>query len=281
MDATPRHAAPEAFDDRPDPGAPDAPAAHDAPEDPEGAAPAVTGRALAMTGEEGPVYGPVDVDVPGTGLTILTGRGGSGRTALALTLAGRMRPDSGELTVLGETGTRAIRRRVAIAGVEQVDLLDRDVRVRHVLAEHRAWTSRWWRRVPAPDEDYLAELAGETFGPRSLPPLDAYVSQLTGADRHLLRIALALHPADGAEIGLLVVDDLEQIHEPGQRLALLSRLLGIAERIPVAVTSAVAPPEEILPAIHVADLEITARHLDPAETGVDRRLLARLKEIRR
>ena len=56
---------------------------------------AVTAVNLALRGTEGPVFGPLTFTAPASGLTVLSGRGGSGRTALALTLAGRMASTTG------------------------------------------------------------------------------------------------------------------------------------------------------------------------------------------
>ena len=108
---------------------------------------AVTAVNLALRGTEGPVYGPLTFTAPASGLTVLSGRGGSGRTALALTLAGRMASTTGEVTVLGKTKRSKIRQMVAVAGVEQIDALDRDVTIRTALSEHLNW-SRWWWTVP-------------------------------------------------------------------------------------------------------------------------------------
>ncbi|OON27016.1 hypothetical protein BSA16_34235, partial [Micromonospora sp. Rc5] len=81
---------------------------------------------LSVVGEEGPVFGPIDLRVPDNTLVFLSGRGGSGRTALALTLAGRMKPTDGTLTVFGHDQLKDIRDTVAIAGVDAIDALDRD-----------------------------------------------------------------------------------------------------------------------------------------------------------
>ena len=61
-----------------------------------------------MRGPWGPVYGPIDVDIESGGVTVLVCPPGSGRTALLMTLAGRMRPVSGQLTVLGRSRARDI-----------------------------------------------------------------------------------------------------------------------------------------------------------------------------
>ena len=57
--------------------------------------PAITARAITMRGPWGPVYGPIDLDIDAGGVTVLVCPPGSGRTALLMTLAGRMRPVSG------------------------------------------------------------------------------------------------------------------------------------------------------------------------------------------
>ena len=61
-----------------------------------------------MRGPSGPVYGPIDLDVDAGGVTVLVGPSGVGRIALLMTLAGRMRPESGSLTVFGRTRVRDI-----------------------------------------------------------------------------------------------------------------------------------------------------------------------------
>ena len=81
---------------------------------------AVEAQDLELKGDEGKVFGPLSFAVPSQGLTNLLGKGGSGRTALALVLSGRMKPTGGSLSVLGESKPRPIRSRVAIAGVEQI-----------------------------------------------------------------------------------------------------------------------------------------------------------------
>lgn len=198
---------------------------------------AVTAQGITLEGSEGLVYGPLDFQIPATGLVVLSGRGGSGRTALALTLSGRMKPSGGKLTVLGETKPTKIRLKVAIAGVEAIDQLDRDVRVKTVLNEHRAWSSLWivWR--PQVDQTYYENLCQPVFGDRRLPPLSAYISEIPALDRILLRIALALHPAHGRPIEMLVMDDLEQVHEDSDRQQLIDTLSRLATTMPVVVNA--------------------------------------------
>ena len=69
-------------------------------------APAVVARGIAMTGRWGTIFGPLDLDIPAGGVTVLVGPEGLGCTALLLTLAGRMRPLGGIVRVLGHTWLR-------------------------------------------------------------------------------------------------------------------------------------------------------------------------------
>ncbi len=55
------------------------------------AEPALVARGIRMSGPWGPVYGPIDLDVDAGGVTVLVCPAGTGRTALLMTLAGRMR----------------------------------------------------------------------------------------------------------------------------------------------------------------------------------------------
>mgnify|MGYP001759188523 FL=1 len=100
---------------------------------------------IGVVGEEGPVFGPLDLELPDKKLVFLSGRDGSGRTALALALSGRMRLSTGTLEVCGHKKQKHIRESVAIAGVDAIDELDRNVKVRDILNEHRAWGHHWYR----------------------------------------------------------------------------------------------------------------------------------------
>ena len=66
-----------------------------------GATDAVAAEGLRLDGPDGPVYRDVDVRVPAGGALVVHGPHRSGRTALLLTIAGRLAPDSGRLKVDG------------------------------------------------------------------------------------------------------------------------------------------------------------------------------------
>ncbi len=79
---------------------------------------AVAADGLRLDGPDGPLYADVSVRVPAGGVLVLAGPHRSGRTALLLTFAGRVHPDTGLLKVDGLVSpvrAAAIRGRVAVA----------------------------------------------------------------------------------------------------------------------------------------------------------------------
>ncbi|VTR75914.1 ATP-binding cassette domain-containing protein [Cellulomonas hominis] len=189
---------------------------------------AVRARGLALTGSRGPVYGPVDLDLPAGTLTVVQGPQGAGRSSLLLTLAGRMVPDAGsDLTVLDEPLPRrrsAVQRRAAVAGFSGIDELDDGVTVADVTRERLAWLSPWYRRTGRVDQDRFAALAGPVFGERPLPRVSTVIWDLDEVDVMLLRVTLAL----AQRPDLLVVDDLDQVHDSRRRQTVWTRLEALA-----------------------------------------------------
>lgn len=189
---------------------------------------AVRARGLVLTGSRGAVYGPVDLDLPAGALTVVQGPQGAGRSSLLLTLAGRMVPDRGsDLTVLGEDLPRrraAVQRRAAVAGFAGVDELDDSVTVGDVTRERLAWLSPWYRWTGRVSQERFAALAGPVFGERPLPRVSTVIWDLDEVDAMLLRVTLALAQAPE----LLVVDDVDQVHDSGRRQTVWTRLEAIA-----------------------------------------------------
>ncbi|WP_282945221.1 ATP-binding cassette domain-containing protein [Cellulomonas endometrii] len=202
----------------------------DAPEDaaPAPVPTAVRARGLTLTGSRGPVYGPVDLDLPAGTLTVVQGPQGAGRSSLLLTLAGRMVPDAGsDLTVLGEPLPRrrsAVQRRAAVAGFSGIDELDDGVTVADVTRERLAWLSPWYRRTGRVDQGRFAALAEPAFGERPLPRVSTVIWDLDEVDVMLLRVTLAL----AQQPDLLVVDDLDQVHDSRRRQTVWTRLEALA-----------------------------------------------------
>ena len=103
----------------------------------EPAPPAVVARGIGLRGPWGPVYGPVDLEIPQGGLNVLICPAGSGRTALLMTIAGRMEPKDGQLSVFGATRADDIFALFALAGIDELDTVPESVTVRDLPSETR------------------------------------------------------------------------------------------------------------------------------------------------
>ena len=187
----------------------------------------ITARGLGVDGEHGPLFSGVDLALT-PGLHAIQMPGGWGQTALLLTLAGRLTPSHGVVTVLGDTQPRDIRRHCAIAAFADIDDLPDSVSVRTVLIEQQRWLAPWYSRVP--------ELAGEAefsevFGEVPTPSPKAYISELSDLELFLLRVTLASF----SDRPILVVGDLEQVRDNERRTAAIERLGVIATTRTVVV----------------------------------------------
>lgn len=202
--------------------------------------PAVIARGIRMRGPWGPVYGPVDLEIPAGGVTVLVCPAGSGRTALLMTLAGRMRPEAGELTVFGKSRVKDIFGISALAGIDEIDTVSESVTVRDAITEQRRWDASWYRLVRRANEDDLAAVCAPVFGDLPLPPLTEYVEELTELNRLLLRVALA----NTGRPQMLVVGNLDYVTSDVNRALLLERLiaLGSDQTIVTATVNGVDNP---------------------------------------
>ena len=204
---------------------------------------AVHARSLVLHGSRGAVYGPVDLEIETGELAIIHGPQGGGRSSLLLTLAGRMVPDRpSELTVLGERlprHRRAVQRRAALAGFAGIDDLDDSVTVGNLVRERLAWLTAWYRPIPHVSQADVNRMAAPVFGPRPLPRVESVVWDLDEVDVMLLRISLAMLQAPE----LLVVDDVDQVHDSARRQFVWSRLEAIAASGVTVITSAASLDE--------------------------------------
>ncbi|HEX5143390.1 MAG TPA: ATP-binding cassette domain-containing protein [Mycobacterium sp.] len=191
-----------------------------------------------MRGPWGPVYGPVDLDIPAGGVTVLVCPAGSGRTALLMTLAGRMKPVAGELTVLGHRSAKDIFANSALAGIDEIDTVSESVTVGDLITEQLRWDAAWHRLIPRADQGALKKVCEPVFGELPLPPLTEYFEELTELDRVLLRIALA----NTRRPPLLVLGNLDYVTSDVNRDVLLARLieLGRAQTVVTATVNGVS-----------------------------------------
>lgn len=200
-------------------GTPDQGAAQDAPQ--------VVTAGLGVDGEHGPLFSDIDLELT-PGFHAIQMPGGWGQTALLLTLAGRLKPTRGTVTVCGDTAPRAIRRHCAIAAFADIDELEDSVTVQTVLAEQRRWLAPWYRRVPIEAGE---SALGEVFGELTPPAAETYISELSDLDLFLLKVTLALF----SNRPILVVGDLEQVRDNSRRAVAVERLGAIATQRTVVV----------------------------------------------
>ncbi len=200
---------------------------------------AVTARGISMTGPWGKVFGPLDLDIGAGGVTVLIGPPGSGRTALLMNLAGRMKPSEGTVTVFGHSKARDIFGISALAAVEQLDAIFESVTVRDLITEQLRWDAPWYRLVRRAGEAERDAVCRPVFGDRPLPRLHEYVEHLDELTGLLLRIALA----NTARPPLLVVGSIDQVTSDSDRETLIRRLVELGEQQTVITTSTNRVPE--------------------------------------
>jgi ABC-type multidrug transport system ATPase subunit len=204
---------------------------------------AVRAAALQLDGKRGRIYGPVDLDIaPGT-VTLVTGRSGSGKTSLLLTLVGRMRPNRGaDLVVLGRRlpgRAVGVQRRSAAVGIHGLDDLDEEVTVAAAVREREAWLAPWYRIVRTPDDERVAEVCAGVFGRNELPRAGQLVHELDEAANLQLRLALALL----SDPQLVVVDDIDALRDTDSRRLVWESLRTLSERGVTVIASAASAGE--------------------------------------
>ena len=218
--------------------------------------PAVTARNITMTGPWGPVFGPIDLDIAAGGVSVLTGPAGSGRTALLMTLAGRMKPTTGTVTVFGHDTARDIFGVSALAGIEPLDSVFESVTVRDLLTEQSRWDAPWYRLVRRAGEKEREKICRPVFGDLTLPRLTEYVEELNELNGLLLRIALA----NTTSPTLLVVGSIDQVTSDTSRDTLVRRLVDLGERQTVITATA----NEVPPGLGIRE-QIAVAHLERSE----------------
>lgn len=218
---------------------------------------AIIARNLTKVGRRGNVYGPIDLDLPVGSLSLVSGPDGSGKTSLLLTLVARMTPTrASELTVLGETlprGRRRVQRRSAAVGIAGLDSLDEVVSVAATIRERQAWLAPWWQLVKHPGDAEVKTILGPYYGGLDTPNAKTTVQELSGAQNLLLRIALAML----SRPQLLVVDQIDQLHDIAERDQVWRVLHHLATGGVTVVTSATSPHEA-----KRIDLGFPVHHLD-------------------
>lgn len=184
----------------------------------------VLAEAISVRASWGPIFGPTDVAVRSGGVTVLEGSGGRGRTALLLTLAGRMKPSAGTLTAFGHRNdARHLFSSAAIADIDEVDGIEQTIRVRDVLTEQIRWQAPWFKWVGQSTSSDLERLCRPVFGPFTLPHLDAYVEELPELTAALFRISMA----NLRRPPLLVTGGVDRMTRTSNAEKLLDRLVDL------------------------------------------------------
>jgi ABC-type branched-subunit amino acid transport system ATPase component len=231
---------------------------------------AIHARGLTLTGPRGPVYAGVDLTLRRAGLAAIVGAGGSGRTSLLLTLAGRMRPTTGTLVVEGHDLPRraaAVHRSAGLAEIHGVNELDEPMTVAEHVRERIAGTSPWWhfgvtRSTPLRIREVLARVAVLEPERDVLLPTDIRVGALGAPDRWRLGVALAL----AGNPGLLFVDDLDAIgnaEEVTLAWRILRRLADSGVTVVAACTDETRIPDGIVDTVVRLDADAPDAFLDP------------------
>lgn len=181
----------------------------------------------------------------GRGLTLLNTSRESSSTLFSLALAGRYRHHSGEIEINGKTSLRDRFKVTALAGVPEIDGLERLVSVREMVREQVAWASPFFSFVPKNQEKLKSnKLVEPWLEPLELTDVDfdQQVGDLGVLDRFRLRVLLALIARPNAE--LLIVDDIDQLKQHDLRREMLSDLRTVAKQVPVLVNTVNDTPNE-------------------------------------
>ncbi|MEB0203678.1 ATP-binding cassette domain-containing protein [Cryobacterium sp. MDB1-18-2] len=198
---------------------------------------------LTVSYKRGLVYGPISFSAD-DGLTVICGPAGSGRTSLLLTLAGRMRPTSGTLSVLGEDlprRARRVQRRTGVSGFHGIDSLEESVTVGAAIRERHAWLAPWWSFIRAVDDAEVVRICAPVFGDIPVPAASTMIWDLDEVEMVLLRASLAMM----SRPSVLFFDQVEQVHSPEARRLLWARLGAIVAAGTPVIASAIAPDYEM------------------------------------
>ncbi|GAA1930076.1 MULTISPECIES: ATP-binding cassette domain-containing protein [Brevibacterium] len=197
-------------------------------------------REWGMSGKQGDVFSGIDLDVPPGAISIIQGPAGSGKTSLLLSIAGRMRVDTGEGHV-GELDirkqARRVREQVSVGHVAGLTDLENDFTLAQHLAERLIMLQPWYKpwvsksslrevieviretftsatevidRLPegnfsasdAKDADFLIDDEGKAF-----------VSELSELQKFLLELGLA----SLAQAPVVVLDNIDYLREREDR----------------------------------------------------------------
>lgn len=156
--------------------------------------PFIETRDLSLSTREGPVFSRVDLEFGRDRLAAIVGLSGSGRSALLLTLAGRMRGWTGLCRVAGfdaAAQNTQLRQRTSLARLGDLVALEPRLTVAESITERFLIDGVPWREEATERFEQSCATLGVEF------PRDLLVGQLSALDQTRLALALAmLRPAD-------------------------------------------------------------------------------------
>lgn len=220
---------------------------------------AITARDLSVREGKTTAFRDVSFSVPVGGLVVVAGEAGAGKTSLLLAVAGRMKPSSGQLEVLGyelPAGGAAVRSAAALAETGAVNPLDDSLTVEQHIAEAITLAAPWWRPWARRSEiTSVLDDVRDLLGAQQFPALHGkeLVSDLSPLTRMLLGVSLAL--VAGPE--LLIVEDVDALRDVDDRArawSALTSLLRDGDR-PLTVIASCEDARELHAAAAAADVE--------------------------
>ncbi|SDK50134.1 ABC transporter [Actinopolyspora mzabensis] len=191
---------------------------------------AITARGISVRGPLGPVFSNVDVEIRPGELATVTGPSGTGRTALLLTLSGRLHPITGAIEVDGRPlpkGAKRARTLIAPARLRPGFELEGRWRVREAVRERRITT-----KVDNDDISDAFDLVGID------PEPEALIDSLHPGERLLLAVALGMAALPAG----LLVDDVELGLPEAARTRVWAALETVARTGTTVVASNTDPP---------------------------------------
>ncbi len=193
---------------------------------------AVAAQGLTVQGGRGCPVVDVTWELEPGALGVVAGPGGSGRTSLLLTLAGRMRPAAGRVAVGRHRlpgDERRVREAVALAQAPPAVELDGLLRVRELIRERRLIDRT---RPDARMFDEVSAVLGVDVPDR------AFVADLPPDDRVLFAVALAAARMPAA----VVVDDADAGVDPAGAARVWRALRALADEGCTVIASSTAAP---------------------------------------
>ncbi len=209
---------------------------------------AISLRGWSMSGRQGDVFADVDLDVPAGSLAIIRGSGGTGKTSLLLSLAGRMRVSAGTGSVGGHDirrQARAVRSCVSVGHVAGLTDLEKDFTVAQHLAERLIMLQPWYkpwvsksslrevieviRETITSASDVINRLPADTFSAADAEDADflidaegsTFVSDLSELQKFLLEFSLA----SLSQPPVIVLDNIDFLRERRDRARAWAGLL--------------------------------------------------------